>query len=57
MKIEFVLRDPNRMGNFAGIISIGGVYSSTMDKELINPEWYMVGYQEMLHLPMEVEPV
>lgn len=37
MKIEFVLRDPNRMGNFAGIISIGGVYSSTMDKELSIP--------------------
>ena len=57
MKIEFVLRDPNWMGNFTGFLSDGGMYSCTMDKELINPEWYMVGYQDMLHLPMEVEPV
>lgn len=57
MKIDFVLRDPNWMGNFTGFLSDGGMYSCTMDKELINPEWYMVGYQDMLHLPMEVEPV
>ena len=57
VKTTYVYRDPYRMGNFVGIMSGGGLTGCTMSEDCVNPDWYMVGYQEMLNLPMEVKLV
>ena len=56
-KVQHYVKGANRMGNFTGCLGNHPILNCTIDENIINPEWYMVGNKDFRNTEVQIEKI
>ena len=55
--VNHYLNGANRMGNFLGVLNKYGIEGCTINSDVLNQDWYMVGFKEFRNTKADIKKV